>query len=168
MNAKPTCGQGLAEHSVVPAKLSALVSAMADNLESHVRALDLNDQSSREEFEVYVIAQQNREIEARLRETAALMAGQRALPIGRHVPAAIADPSVIAAFQKLVRVETELVELMQRVLETHWNGANSPLKAEPGDWCQSDHASGSKLTANQATVRFLETRPPPREVNRPR
>ena len=104
----------------MPAKLSELVSAIADNLEAHMRALDLNDESSREEFEVYVkIAQQHREIEGQLRETAELMAGQRALPMGRHDPAAMADPSVIAAFQKLVRVETELVELMQRMLETH-------------------------------------------------
>ena len=120
MNAQPTCGEGLAEHSVVPAKLSEFVAAIADNLEAHMRALDLNDESSREEFEVYVkIAQQHREIEGQLRETAELMAGQRGLPMGRHDPAAMADPSVIAAFEKLVRVETELVELMRTVLETH-------------------------------------------------
>ena len=120
MDSQPTCGQGLAEHSVVPAKLSELVAAMADNLEAHMRALDLNDESSREEFEVYVkIAQQHREIEGQLRETAELMAGQRALPKGRHDPAAMADPSVIAAFQKMVRVEVELVELMRDLLEKH-------------------------------------------------
>ena len=120
MNAQPTCGQGLAEHSVVPAKLSELVSAMADNLEAHMRALDLNDESSREEFEVYVkIAQQHREIEGQLRETAEFMAGQRGLPMGRHDPAAMADPSVIAAFEKLVRVEGELIELMRGLLEKH-------------------------------------------------
>ena len=120
MTPQPTCGQGLAEHSVVPAKLSELVAAMADNLEAHMGSLDLNDESSREEFEVYVkIAKQHREIEGQLRETAEFMAGQRALPMGRHDPAAMADPSVIAAFQKLVRVETELVELMRTVLETH-------------------------------------------------
>ena len=120
MDSQPTCGQGLAEHSVVPAKLSELVSAMADNLEAHMRSLDLNDQSSREEFEVYVkIAQQHREIEGQLRETAEFMAGQRGLPMGRHDPAAMADPSVIAAFEKLVRVEVELVDLMQDMLETH-------------------------------------------------
>ena len=120
MDSQPTCGEGLAEHSVVPAKLSELVAAVADNLEAHMRALDLNDESSREEFEVYVkIAQQHREIQGQLRETAELMAGQRGLPMGRHDPAAMADPTVIAAFEKLVRVEAELVELMQSMLETH-------------------------------------------------
>jgi BMFP domain-containing protein YqiC len=120
MDSQPTCGQGLAEHSAVPAKLSELVSAMADNLEAHMRALDLNDENSREEFEVYVkIAQQHRESAGQLRETSELMAGQRGLPMGRHDPTAMAEPSVIAAFQKLVRVEIELVELIQGMLEKH-------------------------------------------------
>ena len=116
----PTCGQGLAVHSAVPAKLSELISAMAENLEAHMKALDLNDENSRQEFEVYVkVAQQHREIAGQLQETGLLMAGQRGLPMGRHDSTAMADPMVMAAFEKLVRVETELVELMQGVLETH-------------------------------------------------
>lgn len=34
-----TCGQGLAEHAALPARLSDLTAAMADVLENHMRSL---------------------------------------------------------------------------------------------------------------------------------
>ena len=44
-----TCGQGLAERSVLPATLGALAAAMADTLEKHQRTLDLTDRNGRAE-----------------------------------------------------------------------------------------------------------------------
>lgn len=35
-----TCGQGLAQHATLPAKLADAFAAVADNLEIHLAALD--------------------------------------------------------------------------------------------------------------------------------
>ena len=35
---QPTCGKGLAENSILPAKLSELIAAMVENLEAHMKA----------------------------------------------------------------------------------------------------------------------------------
>lgn len=50
---QPTCGKGLAENSVLPAKLGELISAIAENLEAHMQALDRTDQNSRREYDAY-------------------------------------------------------------------------------------------------------------------
>ena len=41
MKNEPTCGQGLAEHSVLPAKVGELIASLAEILEFHTKALDL-------------------------------------------------------------------------------------------------------------------------------
>jgi hypothetical protein len=43
----PTCGKGLAENSALPALMGKLLAAMVENLEAHMKALDLTDQNSR-------------------------------------------------------------------------------------------------------------------------
>jgi hypothetical protein len=48
---QPTCGKGLAENSILPAKLGQLVDAMAENLRVHMHALDLTDQNSCAEYD---------------------------------------------------------------------------------------------------------------------
>jgi hypothetical protein len=48
-----TCGQGLAENSVLPEKIGSLIAAMAKNLELHMNALDLTDPDSRAEYAAY-------------------------------------------------------------------------------------------------------------------
>ena len=53
MDDQPTCGKGLAEHAVLPAKLGALTAAMATVLEIHMKALDLKDENARREHEAY-------------------------------------------------------------------------------------------------------------------
>ena len=50
---QPTCGKGLAENSVLPAKLGDLIAAMHKNVEVHMKALDLTDQNSRAEYDAY-------------------------------------------------------------------------------------------------------------------
>jgi hypothetical protein len=50
---QPTCGQGLVEHSPLPAKLGELAAAVAAQLELHMTALDLNDERARAEHSAY-------------------------------------------------------------------------------------------------------------------
>jgi hypothetical protein len=50
MEEEPTCGKGLAEQSVLPAKLGQLMASLAENLEVHLKALDLTDENARQEL----------------------------------------------------------------------------------------------------------------------
>jgi hypothetical protein len=113
-----TCGKGLAENSVLPAKLGELIAAMADNLEAHMKALDLADVNSKQEFEAYKdLVREEREISARLAITAQEMARYRDLPMGRHDEEVMTHPRVREAFEKFVRQKQELVALLDQIAE---------------------------------------------------
>jgi hypothetical protein len=53
MDEPRTCGEGLAERSAFPARVSALTAAMADVLETHQQTLDLTDDNARAEHTAY-------------------------------------------------------------------------------------------------------------------
>jgi hypothetical protein len=110
----PTCGQGLAEHSVLPAKLAELTAALAENLEVHVTALDRTDENAAREHGVYLeLVEKHRKIAALLDATAEEMAASRDMPMGRHDAKAMASPAVVEAFERFVELERELVGLLQ-------------------------------------------------------
>src|SRR5688572_24427077 len=119
MDDEPKCGKGLAEHSSLPAAFGEVIDAVADNLEAHLVTLDLTDERSRKEQEVYHgLEKEHRAIAAQLRATAGAMAGYRGLPMGRHDEQALASPRVVDAFVTLVRTERELLDLLgERVAE---------------------------------------------------
>ncbi|HYH99912.1 hypothetical protein [Hyalangium sp.] len=118
MDDQPTCGKGLAEHSALPAKLGELTAALAENLEIHMKALDLQDPNAREEYDAYVkVAKEHRDIATRLQAAAQQMARYRDLPMGRHDEEAMADPKALEAFEKFVRLEQELLALLQQWVE---------------------------------------------------
>ena len=118
MDEQPTCGKGLAEHSVLPAALGDLVAAMAENLEVHQTALDVGDPSARAEYDAYaMLASEQRSIAERLRANAGHMAGFRDLPIGRHREEAMTDGRALNAFAAFVSRESELLALLQGAVE---------------------------------------------------
>ena len=85
MNEPHTCGNGLAERSALPARLSALTAAMADVLEKHQQTLDLTDDNARAELTAYqLLANDYRSLTSQLRATADRMVGYRDLPMARH------------------------------------------------------------------------------------
>jgi hypothetical protein len=113
-----TCGQGLAEHAVLPAELAEVIEAMADNLQVHMQALELDDEPAREEHAVYLrLAEEQRQAAARLRAIAATMAAARDLPMGRHDQQTLSSPEVGDAFGRFVRAKQELLVLLQRMVE---------------------------------------------------
>ncbi len=113
-----TCGKGLAENSVLPAKLGELISAMAENLDVHRKALDLTDRNSRAEYEAYEkLLKDLRQIAAQLSVTASEMAGYRDLPMGRHDERAMTHPRVREAFEKFVQRKQELLTLLELTTE---------------------------------------------------
>jgi hypothetical protein len=118
MDEQQTCGRGLAENSELPARLAAVVEAMADNLRVHMQALELDDEPAREEHAVYLrLAEEQRQAAARLRGVAAEMTAARNLPMGRHDTQAMSSPEVGDAFQRFVDAEEELLALLQRMVE---------------------------------------------------
>ena len=117
-NDQPTCGMGLAEYSTLPAKLGELMAAIAENLEFHMKALDLNDPNSRREFDAYQkLSHEHRMIAAQLTTTAKEMAGYRDLPMGKHDMRKISEPVVREAFKKYTNTEQELLDILGKRLE---------------------------------------------------
>ena len=115
METPQTCGQGLAENSVLPAKLSELIDSMAEILEIHMGALDLQDNASRLEHEAYrELAHEQRKTAAALQETARRMAGYRDLPMGAHDESVMSSHKAAAAFERFVKLEEDLVALLRR------------------------------------------------------
>jgi transposase len=113
-----TCGQGLAENSELPAKLGDLTESMAEILEIHMGALDLEDNDSRREHEAYrELVKDHRRIAAALLETARRMAGYRDLPMGRHHTTVMSSRRAVEASEKFVKLEEELLSMLQKRLE---------------------------------------------------
>ena len=115
---QPTCGKGLAENSALPAKMGEVLAAMVENLEMHMKALDLNDENSRQEHEAYErLVKAYRQIALQLRATAEEMAGYRDLPMGKHDPKAMTHPRVRDAFENFVQRKQELLSLLEGTTE---------------------------------------------------
>ncbi len=115
---QPTCGKGLAENSVLPARLGSLLSAMAENLEVHMTALDLTDQNSRAEYDAYKeLVKQLQQAASELGATSRQMAGYRDLPMGKHDAQAMTHPRVGETFEKFVEQKQDLLSLLEQTTE---------------------------------------------------
>ena len=118
MDEPQTCGRGLAEHSVLPARLAEVIEAMAENLRVHLGALELDDEPAREEHAVYLrLVEEHRQAAGRLRAIAGEMAAARDLPMGRHDLQALSSPEVAGAFRQFVAAKQELAATLQRMAE---------------------------------------------------
>ena len=118
MKEQQTCGKGLADHSVLPAKLAELITSIAKNLELHMETLDLTDPDSRREYNAYQkLVYEHREIADRLKETSVEMKGYRNLPMGRHDQKKLSDPVVINAFKKYTNLEQEVLTVLNKQIE---------------------------------------------------
>ena len=118
MGDQPTCGKGLAEHSAFPAKFGDFLAAMAQNLEVHLITLDPADPTTQPERNAYLkLARDSRRTADELRALAAEMVSYRNLPMGRHDPVALSSPSVVEAFASFVKLERELLALLETSVE---------------------------------------------------
>jgi hypothetical protein len=115
---QPTCGQGVAGHSVLPARLAEVADAMAANLEVHTKALDPDDEAATQEHAVYLrLARAHRQAAAELLAIAEDMAAQRELPMGRHDEKVLGSPEIVEAFQRFVTAKQALLVVLQELLE---------------------------------------------------
>jgi hypothetical protein len=118
MDEQQTCGRGVAEHSVLPARLAEVIEAMADNLRVHMGALELDDEPAREEHAVYLrLAEEQRQAAGRLRAIAGEMAAAHDLPMGRHDQQALTSPEVADAFRHFVAAKRALAATLERMAE---------------------------------------------------
>jgi hypothetical protein len=116
----PTCGQGLAHHSRLPARIGALTTAMADVLEHHMTSLDRSDANARREHDAYGrLVAQHRRLAADLQATSAEMASYRDLPMAPHDMDVLMAPDGRAIFERLVAAEEDLSALLESLLSEH-------------------------------------------------
>jgi hypothetical protein len=118
MDEPRTCGEGLAQRSVLPARLSALTAAMAEVLETHQQTLDLTDDNARAERIAYQqLANDYRHLTSQLRATADRMLGYRDLPMARHHAQAMLGPEIRGALANVVERERDLAALLKTWIE---------------------------------------------------
>ena len=118
MDEQQTCGRGLAEHSELPARLADVTNAVADNLQAHMQALELDDEAARQEHAVYLrLAEEQRQAAGRLRAIAGEMAAARDLPMGRHDAQTLTSPEVADAFRHFVKAKQVLLATLQGMAE---------------------------------------------------
>ena len=118
MDKPRTCGNGLAERSALPARLSALTAAMADVLERHQQTLDLTDDNARaEQTANQQLARDYRSLTSQLRTTADRMVGYRDLPMARHHAEAMVAPEMREAVANLVERERDVAALLEMWIE---------------------------------------------------
>jgi len=114
MTDQMTCGQGLAANAALPAKLGDLTAAMADVLELHTTALDLDDENARLEHAAYLdLTEQHRQAAEALRAISDQMAGYRDLPMASHDLTVLSSAELAGAFEHFVTVEQELLAMLE-------------------------------------------------------
>jgi hypothetical protein len=113
-----TCGKGLADNAALPWKLGELARAMGAVLEAHIPSLDLTDDASRKEHDVYLrLTSEFRQAAAQLDGIAREMSASQDLPMGRHDMAAMGSDRVRSTFEHLVHSERELMAMLQHRIE---------------------------------------------------
>jgi hypothetical protein len=123
-----TCGKGLAASAVLPAKLGALIAAMAELLDNHARSLSEDDANSGRELTAYKrLVKDQRAIAASLTGLAAAMESYRGLPAAPHEESVLADQKSRDVFAAFVDAEESVVTVLQeqiaeyRAMLSEWN-----------------------------------------------
>ena len=118
MDIQQTCGMGLAQNAVIPAKMAEMIAALAAVLQTHVPTIDTALEAGRHEYDAYVmLARQYDAIASDLGSTAAQMAACRDLPMAPHFESALTDPRLLATFETYVQRAGELLELLSARVE---------------------------------------------------
>jgi len=113
-----TCGQGLAEHAAVPASIALLIECLGDNLEVHLPTIDTRTEAGMAEHGAYAtLVEECREAGRLLKSMAERMAAYRDLPMAPHRAEALADPTILHAFERYVAMQDQLIDVLQRVRE---------------------------------------------------
>ena len=115
-----TCGKGLAANAALPAKLGALMAAMAELLDNHTRALVATDANSGLERAAYErLVKDQRAIAASLGALAAAMESYRGLPAAPHDESVLADQRSREVFADFIDAEEAAAALLQEQIKEY-------------------------------------------------
>jgi hypothetical protein len=118
MNARPTCGAGLADRSALHLAVAEVMEAIAENLEAHIPSLPMNDPLAEPERDAYLLLEgEHRRLVEALRMVGSRMAGYRELPMPEHDPEALTGPAVVGAFRRYLAAQERLLEVVRRTTE---------------------------------------------------
>lgn len=114
-----TCGKGLAARASLPAKLAELTAAMAEVLAYHQGSLDLKDGNAGRELRTYTrLEEQYRTVASLLSTVSGAMAESRDLPMAAHDVRVLATDENASIFERFVKQEEELADLLGQAIET--------------------------------------------------
>jgi hypothetical protein len=134
LSEQQTCGQGLAQHAVLPERIAELIAALAENLEVHMEALDLSDDEARIEHDAYSrLVAQHRQIAAQLAAVGQEMADQEELPMGRHDEAAMTSQRAVDSFARFVAAQSELLGVLEQGVPREREMLEQMREASRGD-----------------------------------
>lgn len=117
--AEPTCGQMMAGMSVAPAKLSEVVTAVADVLDAHVALMEpQKDKATQTEIKALrAIAKTHRQLATDASKTAAEMKKAESVPGAPHDMSKFkADAKLNEASQRMLTKQKELVAVVQKMI----------------------------------------------------
>ena len=116
-----TCGKGLAAAANLPDQFGRLLTAQAEVLERHTRALDGNDPDGRRELEAYLdLVRRHRSVAADLSNLATQMRSYRDLPMAEHdMEVMMAADGQMAAFREFVDLERNFSVSLTAHLKAH-------------------------------------------------
>ena len=120
MTEEPTCGQGLAEHAVLPQLIAAVMDAVADNLIAHLPMLVASDEDTQRERRIYEqLSRRHREAAAMLRAIAMEMAERRDMRMGQHDLEAMSRDEVRNALEEMIGAEGQLLTWLEQQMAEH-------------------------------------------------
>ena len=121
MDEQPTtCGQGLAANAPLPALIGELLGAMAEVLEDHRQALDLNDPDARPEDDAYTqLVGELGSASTQAGSIARLLRSYRDLPMGAHNEARMAADESWEVFDRFVTAERHLLQWLKTSVAAH-------------------------------------------------
>ncbi len=112
-----TCGEGMAQHAVLPAKLAPWFAALAETLELHRAMIVKSDANAPAEDEAYRdLALAYRGIAEQVQRAATRMAACRELPMPAHDEAAFGKPQ-LEAFERYVGAQNALLSVLKIAAE---------------------------------------------------
>ena len=115
-----TCGQGLAANAVLPEKMAALISAMAELLQNHTRSLDGGDANAQPEHDAYErLVSDQRTIASSLGALGSAMRGYHDLPPAPHDMRSNCRSKIGRRFEAFIGAEEDLLALLQESVRSH-------------------------------------------------
>ncbi|HMJ15267.1 MAG TPA: SRPBCC family protein [Polyangiaceae bacterium] len=112
-----TCGQGLAQHATLPAKIAPVFAALAETLELHRSMIVKGGAPAKTEDEAYQsLAETYRALAEQVERAASRMAACRDLPMAPHDEHAFGKPQ-FEAFERLVNAQNALLAVLKIAAE---------------------------------------------------